>query len=205
MRDNAEKDRLNEWLRREDETSFHRYYVLAYPELLRYGRSLCTDRTVVQDCVQDLFVWMWQNTDRLREIEQPSNYVYMSLRNNVLGTVRQTRKRLQLLDAAPQSRPGADRVAPGEVPEDDPAHQYLERLVAMLPGKQMEVIYLRFYRNKSFKEIGDIMSVSSQVAQNYAARALRKLRGEGDTLKRLVIGHTLSLLFAASLLRWVLL
>ena len=52
----------------------------------------------------------------------------------------------------------------------------VDALMQALPAYQKEVLYLRFYENRNYKEIAAILSVNAQVARNYVFRALSVLR-----------------------------
>lgn len=67
--------------------------------------------------------------------------------------------------------------------EDD-----IRRLVSMLPTSQKEVVYLRFYRDMSFREIAQVTNVSINTAlgrMRYAIINLRKMAKGRDVLSKL--------------------
>lgn len=200
MNPTTEENKLTAWLKEGDEPSFRAFYRQSYPELIRYGRSVSADGGAVQDAVQNLFVWSWQNPDRLRGVDKPDSYLYRSLRNNLLGGIQKNDNRNRILLQREATHDTERITLQPELQDDDRVGQYLSRMLDMLPGRQMEIIYLRFYRNKSFAEIGEIMGVSAQVAQNYATRAINKLRGGKDQLRRLITGCTFPLILAYALL-----
>jgi DNA-directed RNA polymerase specialized sigma24 family protein len=49
-----------------------------------------------------------------------------------------------------------------------------------------QIIYLRYYEGMAFDDIAEIMSIKPQVAQNFAYRALKKLRLALPLLERLL-------------------
>ena len=59
------------------------------------------------------------------------------------------------------------------------------KLVGQLPESQREVVYLRFYRDMSFKEIADYTGVSINTAlgrMRYALLNMRRMAGEHHLL-----------------------
>lgn len=52
----------------------------------------------------------------------------------------------------------------------------IEKLISQLPSEQKRVVYLRFYKNKSFKEIADIESISINTALGRMRYALINMK-----------------------------
>lgn len=66
---------------------------------------------------------------------------------------------------------------------NEQTYQELEQMVSALPASQQEVVRLRFYENKSFKEIADITNCSINTAlgrMRYAVLNLRKMAVRRD-------------------------
>ena len=65
------------------------------------------------------------------------------------------------------------------VPDEPETVSYkpaLTREIEQLPSRQKEVIYLKFFEGFDYLEITGIMSISYQVARNYASRGIKRLR-----------------------------
>jgi len=170
-----------------DEGAFKELYFLFYPSLMRYGKSLGVDHALVQDAVQDLFVWLWEHPFRLAQAKSADQYLYRSLRNNLVSSQKRTRRQDELLHT--EVLPRDARSVPNEVVRQQELKEKEDRLswiMDRLPAKQKEVIYLRYYEDRCFDDISDLMGVSPQVARNYAARALKKLRKHSADLERLL-------------------
>ncbi|MHB2148705.1 RNA polymerase sigma factor [Calditrichota bacterium LG25] len=54
--------------------------------------------------------------------------------------------------------------------------QKLKSALDEIPQRMREALYLKTYNNFSYKEISQIMNISSQVARNYVSEALHRLR-----------------------------
>jgi len=52
----------------------------------------------------------------------------------------------------------------------------VQQALASLPTSQREALYLRYFENKSYEEIAEILAVNQQVAYNYVSRGLKRLR-----------------------------
>ncbi|MFN7117843.1 MAG: RNA polymerase sigma factor [Saprospiraceae bacterium] len=178
---------LTSFLSSGDNQAFHKLYATYYPVFISYGKAMSNDRELTKDTIQNLFVWMWQNHEKIAKMEQPENYLFTAFRNNLLSAQLKLKNQQNLLNQQFRSN---NEASPNEeiVLEEPvaPVNSYLHQLLENLPTKQKEVIYLRFYQEKSFSEIAEIMSISTQVAQNYALRALTKLRQHAHHLEKLI-------------------
>lgn len=170
-----------------DDDAFSALYYAYYPILVRYGKSISSDQELITDTIQDLFTWLWQNQDQAAKIDQPDKYFFKSFRNNLISVLQKQQRQKEILDTAIQPHTIQSSAIEPEILQDSSDHNFkaLHRLIEELPQKQREVIFLRFFQEKSYAEIAEILSVTTQVAQNYASRALIKLRQHSDLLEKL--------------------
>lgn len=169
-----------------DESAFQELYFIYYPLLLKYGKAFSNDLDLIQDQIQDLFVKIWQDRKKFAQLENPDAYLYSGFRNNIINSLNKVKNRKQLLEQNKALNWQENKNYDIEYQEKNTALEYLNNLIQDLPPKQREVLFLRFFQEKSFKEIAEIMSISSQVAQNYANRAIKKLRTHAPTLEKLL-------------------
>jgi RNA polymerase sigma factor (sigma-70 family) len=57
---------------------------------------------------------------------------------------------------------------------------WLDRLAAALPERQREVVFLRYRRDMSDAEIGEVMGLSESGVRSLAARAIAALRNHPE-------------------------
>jgi len=143
----------------------------------------------VEDLIQELFLWMAKNHQKLKEIDNLEVYLFCALKKNIYQEIykKQNRNNLQNrflkstfsnnLESSPESKFIESENKSNE-------NNYVTNLLNTLPPKQKEVLYLRNYINLSYREIATIMNLSEQVVRNYGYRALQKLRTEAVTDSR---------------------
>ncbi len=150
-----------------DFASFEGIYRRYYPDLLVYGTAIAGDEALVEDAIQELFMALWRQGENLEPKRSLENYLFVSLRNNLYRKLNANRT--TILDFDP-----ADDPTDPDMETDREAR--LAALLRQLPPRQREVIYLRYYQQKSFREIADLLGIRYQVAHNFAHRAIRFLR-----------------------------
>ncbi len=112
-------------------------------------------------------------------------YLYQSIRRNIQQQLQAHQAKVKVQQRYLQrNTPNID------IDQVSPETEYLAKEVQAinkalvdtaihdLPDYQKEVLYLRFYENRNYKEIAEILSVNGQVARNYVYRALTVLRNK---------------------------
>jgi RNA polymerase sigma factor (sigma-70 family) len=150
-----------------------------YPLLLNYGVRLVQDRLFVEDCLQDFFINIWQNKAGLSDIDNIKAYLLLSFRrrlfkekekNNRLGIVNEL---VENYDFDMEFDIESQLI---EQENQDENHAKLKQHLDALTKRQREAIYLRFYQDLSYHEIGDIMGINQHSAINLVYDALRLMR-----------------------------
>ena len=168
-----------------DEDAFNRLYKNLYPKLIRYGLSLGVEHAVVQDTIQELFIWIWQHPDKISQAQNPEAYIYLSIRNNLISKQKQVQRREDLLNHQ-ISVPETSATDLSDLDGDSQENAQITRLLNELPDRQREVLFLRYYEEKSIREISKIMGVSPQIVRNYAFRAIKKLQSHREFLEKIL-------------------
>ncbi|QRR02160.1 RNA polymerase sigma factor [Dyadobacter sandarakinus] len=160
-----------------DKSAFAEITELNYAALYHYGTRFTQDRDLIKDCIQDLFLNIWEKRARLSHISALRPYLFQSLRNNLIHRLRRQSLFSDIDNAA--SEP------PDDVsPEADWIFQETDQLNATrlrsaldtLPKRQREALYLRYYENLSYEEIAVIMGLQRQAVANYLQYGIQKLR-----------------------------
>lgn len=120
------------------------------------------------DAVQDLFVKLAANPPRLTEVRRPRAYLLSMVRSAALDRVRRR----------PQVEAPEDCLleAPASDPESSVEAGNVSRHLHRLPRSQREAVYLRFFAELSFADIGRVTGVSLFTAASRCRLGLAKLR-----------------------------
>ena len=155
------------------EILYQRYYSL----LLNYGLRCSTDKELVKDCIQDLFINLHQNTHINVTNITVRSYLLKALRNNLTYKLA-TNKEADSLDDSVFHIPLNEDLFEQLFPKNDHDLQLARRLlvaISQLSPNQKTVLYLRYVQELSYKEIADVMDMNIQSSMNLSSRALTKL------------------------------
>jgi RNA polymerase sigma-70 factor (sigma-E family) len=151
------------------EDEFADFVAGALPSLLRFGHVLTGSRPAAEDLVQTALGRAWRAW-RLRRIDNPHAFVRKVMVNSYASWFRRPGPMSEVVSASPA----------GTVIIEDGAHRVDDRdevwrALATLPPRQRAVMVLRYYEDKSEREIADIMGTSAGTVKSQSARALRRL------------------------------
>lgn len=164
-------------------TLFNSYY----DQLFHYGQRIAHSDAIVEEAIQELFVYLFEAGERLGDVVNVKGYLFTAIRRRVLEKLHAEQQRMisrNHLREQPDIQFSIEDILINK--EDETVvRQQLTRALNELPPRQREAIYLRYYNNLSTKEIALIMGISSQTVLNTLHQALRKLYKK-ECLKRLI-------------------
>ena len=155
------------------EIMYRRYF----PHLLNYGHTISTNEELIKDCIQDLFVNVFNNS-KFRPIDHVKSYLYTALRNNLVYKMSSMKETYQLENAEFEI-PLTDDELEGLFAHDD---TYLERSKLLkeayrkLSANQRHAVYLYYIKELTWEEVAEILGITVHSSMNLIGIAIVKLR-----------------------------
>lgn len=148
--------------------------------LQNYGYKFVRDEDFVKDCVQEIFIEVWQRRDRLSTPDSVRAYLLSSVRKRVL---REGFRQHILKEEEPANLENNwqfaelphERILMEEEHEAQLKHK-INTLLNQLPKRQREAVYLQFYQNLEREEIAQIMDINPQSVSNLLQTAFKLFR-----------------------------
>ncbi len=146
------------------------------PALLRFAYLVTQDRDAAQDAAQEALASACARWSRISLTQDPEAYVRRMVANAHVTWWRRFGRR-----GSPVAEVRlAESVDGSRLPEHDAVWQ----LCATLPRKQRAAVVLRFYEDRTYGEIAEILACSEATVRSQVHRALAALRvrleSEGD-------------------------
>ncbi|WP_247231498.1 RNA polymerase sigma factor [Telluribacter sp. SYSU D00476] len=168
-----------ELLRAGDPAVFEQVFKSYYNFLYNYCLRLQDDEDEVKDCIQILFLNLWERREYLGPTTSIKAYLLASLRRLVLkrmkaGTIFQVIDP-DTFDLQPELSSEAIMIRDQTVKDN---LQLLQRALDKLPVRQKEALYLKFYGEQSFAEIATVMSISTRAVYKLVYKGLDSLAEE---------------------------
>lgn len=147
--------------------------------LVSYGKLFTSDACLIEDCVQDVFVTIWEKRAGLGDAISVKHYLCSALRRRLLRKLqaqRRTRGSQELLSSPAMPAEDAYETWLLRQQHNEEVKQVLQTLISQLTPQQKRVIYLRFYEHLSYEEVAHLMKLNKRTVYNTCSAALKHLQ-----------------------------
>ena len=157
----------------ETEKNFEKLFKLNHRELMDLAYNIVRDADSARDVVQEVFLKLWQNKDKVEFGEQIRHYLFKATAHTALNHIRQ-QKKLTLLDEdhirSFQAYPSRDDISFKEL------ELKVRNAIDQLPPKCRAIYILSRHEGMKYQEIADTLEISVKTVENQMGIALEKLR-----------------------------
>ena len=165
-------------------------YALIYQQhffyLLDFGKKISTDRELVKDTIQDLFIELWNSRTRLSDTSSVRFYLANALKYKLYRqAARESRSLAYSGDATPVI-PWEEHRIQEEVSQARQQKIY-RALLRLLTARQREAVQLKFYQELTNDEIATRMHISKEAVYNTISKAIKVLRKDLDRAALLLL------------------
>jgi RNA polymerase sigma factor (sigma-70 family) len=166
-------------LKRSEKAAFEILLKKYYTVVLNYGVRFYRDKEFVKDCVQELFVEIWNRREYLSDVISVKSYLLQSLRKNI---IRES-TRLKWFREADKISEEQDFNVEFDIETylisrelENESLQKLRSELDNLTKRQREAIFLRFTQDLSYEEIANIMDINYRSVVNLIHEAIKAIR-----------------------------
>ena len=168
-----------ERLQRNDEEALASLMEMYYDDLYNYAARFTKDDGLVKDCIQEVFISLWQRRETAGTILSPKYYFLRALKNKILKSLHKntrtiTSDHLQG-DYDFYHEFSIERVIIEKQVSEEKAEK-LRNTLSLLSKRQKEIIYLKYYQHLDHGQIAELMSLNTQSVYNLLHEAIHKLR-----------------------------
>ncbi|MDP3443824.1 MAG: sigma-70 family RNA polymerase sigma factor [Ignavibacteria bacterium] len=161
-----------------DRDSFEEIYNEFADQLFAYGSKITTDRELLKDCIQDLFIDLYKYNPNIRNAELLEYYLYKSLKRLIIKKLKKDKR----LEGFGNEYSTFDLIFSAETdsfPEELMNEQInlLQNALKTLDDKKRELLFLKFDSGLNYNEIGDLLDMKPDTVKKQVYRILQYLRG----------------------------
>ena len=170
-------EQLWESFKKGDKAAFADIYDKHIYVLFNYGSKISGNTALVEDCIQDLFIDLWQSRANISSTTSIKFYLFKALRNRIYRHHGDPSD-LESIENSPAMLMEPcyeEQIIQMEI--ESLQMKELRKHVDELLSRQREAINLRYYHNFSNEEVARIMGISYQTACKFIYAALKKLVG----------------------------
>lgn len=150
-----------------------------YTDLYNYGARFSPDEALIKDCIQEVFISLWQRRETVGAILSLRYYLLRAVKNKVLKALYYNDRKagpehLQMAYDFSHEFSIEKIIIEKQISEEKA--EKLKRTLSQLSKRQKEVIYLKFYQHLDHGQIAELMNISRQSVYNLLHETIQKLR-----------------------------
>lgn len=163
--------------RKGDMEAFRNIYIGFLDNFYAYGSKLTSNIVVVEDSIQELFLEMYTHRKNLSETENLEFYLLKALRRIIFHKLKKENRFSSLKD----NDFGAFNID-FEIEKNNPDDfeeekiELIKKSLASLSPRNREILYLKFYRELSYQQIGEMLEMQPDSAKKQLYRVISKLK-----------------------------
>lgn len=155
---------------------FSRYY----PKLFSYGYKIVPREEFVKDCIQELFLTIWEQRKSVSKVQSVNSYLFISMRRMIFYNLRknknhQKRNSVYVEEFTEESPDIETRIIGHEYEQE--FRRLLKEGLQDLSTRQKEIIELKYTDGLSNSEIANLLQIRRQSVYNHVSEAIKQLKG----------------------------
>lgn len=167
--------KLTELLKSGDQTALTEIYRRYQPVLFSHAFRRFPDREQVRDIIQDLFLYLWNNREKLEIRSTLAAYLYSSVRNKILNHFRNQKVQEAFTSSLSEFINTGVNIT-DDILREKELIALMEKEVSLLPSQMRLIFIMSREDNLTHKEIADQLGISPHTVRTQVRNALRILR-----------------------------
>lgn len=151
--------------------SFESLFHLYYEPLVLHAQGYLSDRASCEDIVQEVFIYVWENSHSINITVSLKGYLYTMVKNRMLNHLKTLKITydLEVVNSTVSKQTYEESVIIQE--ERNLKLSAVLLLIEKLPTKMKEIFILKHRRNLSYSEISEHLNISPNTVKTQLKRA----------------------------------
>lgn len=163
-----------------NEEAFSLLYFYHYDMMYYCGLKYVSDIQIIEDSIQNVFIYLLKNRQRLKPVVNVKGYLLKSFRRQLFLDLKKRNRN------SPHDKLGETKFDYFNSTEQDYLDEEelnemqiaLKNCITKLSAKQQEIIYLRYDCELSYEEISKILEISVDSCYKSIYRSIKTLKSE---------------------------
>jgi len=160
-----------------DKLAFEELMKTHFTALFHYGTKFSKEQEFIKDCIQDLFLQLWESRQNLAPVVVVKSYLMASLRRRIHRAtlpIHFSEVLMESKDIFEIEFSIEEKFIQNE--STLALTLKIKYAIEMLPKRQKEVIYLKFFQELEREQIAKIMDIAPQTVSNLLQMAVKQLK-----------------------------
>ena len=157
-----------------DRESFNQVFRRYYSPMVRFCVRYVADSDLASEIVQDLFVKLWSNREKISFNTSFESYMLTSVRNSALTYINKERSHAEanLRVFSEES----DNTDPSETLQSNNLEESYRKILKDMPEKRREVFLASRYDGLKYSEIAEKLGISQKTVEAQMSAAIKQLK-----------------------------
>ena len=157
-----------------DPKNFAPLYEKHYEQIFRFIIQRINDRDTALDITSQVFLKAMCNLNRYEYKGVPfSSWLYRIAYNEIISFIKENEEKRSVNVNSADVLNMADEIETGN---KEQLYEKLLDMIGDLPEEELQLVEMRFFEKRSFKEIGEILEITENNAKVKVYRTLEKLK-----------------------------
>lgn len=158
-----------------DQQAYADLFRILYKRFYNYGKKFTGDESVIEDAAQETLLLIWHKRTTLSSVEYPLTYFFTSFRNIIFSRLKANQRYTNQTTLNEEPEFAADHILLCKE-SDAITRQKLQKAIATLTSRQREAIFLRFYEGLPYREVAQMLGITTKATYKIIGRALDELK-----------------------------
>lgn len=154
-----------------DEKAFKLFFKLYHAKVFKFTHQYLKNRQLAEDLVQDIFIKIWQEKSKLRDVENFEAYLFTIVKRKTIDCLRQLAR-----DREAYSKLKSSQTSACHPIEDLDNAKYLDKVKKGLTRQQLVVFELSREKGMTYEMIAGELNISKNTVRNHMVEALKYLK-----------------------------
>jgi len=157
-----------------DRESFNQVFRHYYSPMVRFCIRYVADSDIASEIVQDLFVKLWSNREKISFNTSFESYMLTSVRNSAITYINKERahNEAHLRVFSDES----DNTDPSETLQSNNLEESYRQILKDMPDKRREVFLASRYDGLKYSEIAEKLGISQKTVEAQMTAAIKQLK-----------------------------
>lgn len=159
-----------------DRQAFETIYNEFIDVLYAYGSKISSNKNLVEDSIQDLFIDMYNYGSKLKKPEYIEFYLFKSLKRIIIRKLQENQKLDFMEDSLEQFNLTfvAEDVSEKQILEKQ--YKFLQHELKNLDTKKRELLFLKFNSGLTYVEIGEMLDIKPDTVKKQVQRLVKHIQ-----------------------------
>ena len=162
-------------LKKDEKSALDDLFGYYYPRLFHFSKSILKIETEIDDLLQEVFVKLWLNRQKIGNAETFNAYIFTITKNEVLNLIRTNLRNSSFKNELFQRSVAEEFQMQGQM-EFNEIKAGIDQVVSQLPEKRRQIFILSRTEGLSNKEIAQQLKISEKTVEDHITHAIKKIK-----------------------------